>query len=70
MRGVKENCLSCKFFRLLDVESGVCRVEKMALADYPVKQTADRCARWRDSGQQYFIRAGWIKAQKADEAAS
>ncbi|HBG18489.1 MAG: hypothetical protein A2X81_19060 [Desulfobacterales bacterium GWB2_56_26] len=66
MRGVKECCLSCKFFRLVDAETGVCRVEKLAGGGYPTKQTDARCAKWRDSGQQYFIRVGWIKAQKAD----
>lgn len=68
MRGVKECCLSCKYFRLLDAEAGVCRVEKMAVTDYPVKQADERCDRWRDSGQQYFIRLGWIKARKAEAA--
>lgn len=65
---MKDRCLSCKFFRLLDAGSGVCRVEKMDVADYPVKQTDEQCSRWRDCGQQYFIRIGWIKAQKAEEA--
>jgi hypothetical protein len=66
MKGVKNRCLSCKFFRLQNTETGICRVEKMAIADYPIKHTDEQCGKWRDSGQQYFIRVGWIKAQKAE----
>jgi hypothetical protein len=66
MKGVKEQCLSCKFFRLLETDSGVCRVDKGGGVDYPSKQTVEYCAKWRDSGQQYFIRVGWIKARKAE----
>jgi hypothetical protein len=67
MKGVKEHCLSCKFFRLQDTESGVCRLEKMDVADYPIKKSDGHCAGWRDCGQQYFIRLGWLKAQKAKD---
>lgn len=66
MKGVKKHCLSCKFFRLQNTESGICRVEKMAAADYPMKHTDQLCGKWHDSGQQYFIRVGWIKAQKTE----
>jgi hypothetical protein len=66
MKGAKGYCLSCKFYRLDDIDSGVCRVEKECSANYPKKRTADQCQRWRDSGQQYFIRIGWIKAEKAE----
>lgn len=68
MRGVKNCCLSCKFFRLTDVEAGICRVDKVDDGQYPKKQADDLCGRWRDSGQQYFIRVGWIKSQKAEAA--
>ncbi|EKD36422.1 MAG: hypothetical protein ACD_75C01519G0002 [uncultured bacterium] len=66
MKGVKECCLSCTFFRLQDIGSGVCRVDRQANADYPTRQTDEQCGKWRDSGQQYFIRVGWIKAKKAE----
>lgn len=66
MRGVPQCCLSCKFFRLVETELGLCRVEKMVEAGYPAKHPDDSCGKWRDSGQQYFIRVGWIKARQTD----
>ncbi|MFH0781005.1 MAG: hypothetical protein V2B20_03505 [Pseudomonadota bacterium] len=66
MKDAKGYCLSCKFYRLDDINSGVCRVDKGTSADYPQKHTDDQCSRWLDSGQQYFIRVGWIKAKKAE----
>ncbi len=65
MRGVKEQCLSCRFYHLRATDSGVCRVDKGGGGIYPVKQPEDLCPKWRDGGQQYFIRVGWIKARKA-----
>jgi hypothetical protein len=64
MKGVKEQCLSCKFYQLQEINSGLCRVDKGGGAgNYPSKRPADLCPRWQDSGQQYFIRLGWIKAR-------
>ena len=65
MRQVKQICLSCKFFRLEDIHSGLCRVsrslgEKVA---YPMMKNDDTCPNWKDSGQQYYIRTGWIKSK-------
>lgn len=68
MRGVNKCCLSCKFFRLEDVASGICRVEKVEGGAYPKKPKDDCCGRWRDSGQQYYIRVGWIKGREAEPA--
>jgi len=31
---------------------------------YPLKRNEDTCPSWRDCGQQYYIRLGWIKAKK------
>ncbi len=56
----KKNCLSCKYFRLEDSSSGVCRVDK-SVEQYPIKNTEENCGEWVDSGQQYYIRLGWIK---------
>jgi hypothetical protein len=67
MKNVKKNCLRCKFYRLKDVDNGICRVDKEIERDYPTKLNEDNCSRWKDSGQQYFIRVGWIKAQKAED---
>lgn len=59
---MKKDCLHCKHYRLDDIASGVCRVEKMDI--YPSKRNEDVCPSWRDCGQQYYIRLGWIKAKK------
>jgi hypothetical protein len=63
MKGVKKICLSCKYFRLENVDSGLCRVDKASDKNYPDKRKNDDCVRWQDCGQQYFIRLGWIKAK-------
>ena len=63
MSSIKKVCLSCSFFRLKTIESGVCKVDKDLSKDFPEKLTGDTCTRWRDAGQQYYIRTGWIKAQ-------
>lgn len=65
----KKICLDCRNFSLQDTSSGVCKVVK-GLADYPVKATGDSCDQWRDCGQQYFIRIGWIKGELAREQGS
>ena len=67
MNGVKKVCLSCKFFRLENVEMGLCRVDKDSDKKYPKKQANDHCARWQNCGQQYYIRLGWIKAKDKNE---
>lgn len=56
----ERSCLNCKKFRLIDAESGICRVDK-TVDDYPVKGVKDNCKLWIDAGQQYYIRLGWIK---------
>jgi len=62
----KKICLSCRNFSLQETSSGLCKVVK-GLATYPVKATGDSCDQWRDCGQQYFIRTGWIKGRLAQE---
>ncbi|MCP4371914.1 MAG: hypothetical protein GY797_27925 [Deltaproteobacteria bacterium] len=71
MKGIAQTCLSCKFFRLTDSEYGLCREDKAIKPDYPSMIKTDRCDKWIDCGQQYFIRLGWIKAQdRSDEEQS
>lgn len=61
----KTYCLSCKFFKLENTQKGWCRVEKRGdREEYPQVSRDDSCPQWTDSGQQYFIRRGWIKAQE------
>lgn len=59
---MNKDCLHCKHYRLDDIASGVCRVAKMDV--YPPRRNEDTCPSWRDCGQQYYIRLGWIKAKK------
>lgn len=62
---VKKMCLSCKYFRLVDELSGICRVDKSKKDNYPRVLNEDLCDKWKDCGQQYYIRTGWIKARKS-----
>ncbi len=61
---VKKMCLSCRYYRLSDEMSGICRVDKSRKDAYPLKLHEDICELWSDCGQQYYIRTGWIKGQK------
>ncbi|THB71289.1 MAG: hypothetical protein D6B25_18925 [Desulfobulbaceae bacterium] len=63
----ESTCLNCKFFRPEDIYSGRCRVDKATLDHqrYPVMRNDDCCPKWKDAGQQYYIRLGWLKNLKA-----
>ncbi|MDK9707684.1 MAG: hypothetical protein OEL83_11605 [Desulforhopalus sp.] len=65
MKDAKGLCLSCRFFHLQDTTVGICRIDKEMEIDYPRKKIDDQCSQWKNGGQQYFIRLGWIKAQRA-----
>ncbi|MEN8141192.1 MAG: hypothetical protein ABFR97_08230 [Thermodesulfobacteriota bacterium] len=65
----KQDCLHCHYFRVKDIASGICRLAKGADAPRPTKQHGDLCAEFRDSGQQYYIRQGWLKSQAAQQEA-
>lgn len=67
MNKIKKLCLNCKYYRLKNSQSGVCRVDRENSPDYPAKTNEDSCTRWLDCGQQYYIRVGWIKARLAEE---
>lgn len=67
MRQVKKMCLSCRYYRLQDQMSGICRVDKGATTIYPIKGNEDICEKWSDCGQQYYIRKGWIKGKQSQE---
>ncbi|MBU0681847.1 MAG: hypothetical protein KKD73_10545 [Proteobacteria bacterium] len=57
-------CLNCKFFKVDDLQAGVCRKVKGEGAPRPLKRHGDTCDGWQDAGQQYSIRMGWIMAQQ------
>lgn len=67
MNTTKKDCLHCKHYRLDNMYSGVCRLKKNEDGSYPLTQNEDTCDAWCDCGQQYYIRKGWIKAQKDAE---
>jgi hypothetical protein len=59
----KRVCLSCKHFRPKDAAGGRCRLDKDKIepSDYPFMNHGDCCDSWRDVGQKYYIRIGWIR---------
>lgn len=62
MKKIEEVCLRCKHFRLTELDKGICRVVKQESVDkYPVMKNDDSCQSWKNCGQQYYIRLGWIK---------
>lgn len=63
----KSDCIHCKFFRLQSISSGICRQDPGRKGNYPVVACTNTCEHWKDCGQQYFIRKGWIKKQMEAE---
>lgn len=71
MKHLQKICLSCQYFRPLNTDNGVCRLDKTLSPEYPVMLHTDSCSAWKTSGQQYYIRAGWLRNQmenQSDEA--
>ncbi len=68
---MKKMCLNCRFYRLIDLASGRCRVdrEQLVAADLPITLHEYCCDRWRDAGQHYHIRRGWLRSQAAKDHA-
>ncbi|MFP7755922.1 hypothetical protein ACLG6S_14945 [Thermodesulfobacteriota bacterium B35] len=66
---METTCLSCKFYKVEDALSGFCRVAVKETGDRdaerPMVRADNGCDKWVDSGQQYYIRLGWIRAQQA-----
>lgn len=70
---MKATCMNCKYYKIEDELTGFCRVSvkgetgkekkenKMVRQDYT-------CSEWQDCGQQYYIRLGWLKAQKNNDS--
>ncbi len=65
---MEATCLSCKFYKVEDALSGFCRVIVRETgnrdAEKPMVRADSACDKWVDSGQQYYIRLGWIRAQE------
>ncbi len=64
---VKKMCLNCSFYKLEDIYSGLCRVDKEKKPAYPMKLHKDVCDKWVDAGQQYYIRKGWVKNKEKEK---
>ena len=62
-RKVNKTCLRCKYYRPVDEIKGKCRLGrgKIDPSAYPEMAHEDSCDSWKDAGQQYHIRIGWIK---------
>ena len=62
---MKTQCLSCRYYKIHDAQSGTCRVDKPASgkheAEKPTVQADENCEQWKDCGQTYYIRLGWIR---------
>lgn len=70
MKHLQKICLCCQMFRPTTTESGVCRLDKSKSSHYPVMGYHDNCDEWKTCGQQYYIRAGWLKKQLAQAGES
>ncbi len=68
----KQNCLSCRYYTIQDKQTGFCRIEPLTSKDKkgekPQVQADNLCDSWRDCGQTYFIRIGWLKKLAEKEA--
>ena len=62
---MKATCLSCKYYKIKDARTGLCRVEALTSGnhqvDKPEVEAVHHCGQWVDCGQTYYIRLGWIK---------
>lgn len=66
IRTYEKICLSCRHFRPVDRVSGICRVDRSTIdaSAYPLMKHRDSCEYWKDAGQQYYIRVGWVNNLK------
>jgi hypothetical protein len=65
---MKQICMRCKFFKIEDEFSGYCRelgqaVDNDNSSGRQMVKKDDSCGQWKDCGQQYYIRKGWIRAR-------
>jgi len=65
---MKIQCLRCRYYKIHDSQSGTCRVKNPASgkrdAEKPTVQAEGNCEKWKDCGQTYYIRLGWIRNLK------
>ena len=70
MNSIEKKCLSCRHYRPVSLDGGLCRVQKEESAAYPSKKHEESCLLWKNCGQQYYIRVGWLRRQQEKESAS
>ena len=58
------SCLKCHYYKIIDLTTGLCRANREDNSVRPSVQAEMSCEKWRDCGQQYHIRLGWLKAQE------
>ena len=66
---MKSTCINCKYYQIEDEISGYCRITIDGKAvkkkgERPMVRQDHSCEEWRDCGQQYYIRLGWIKSRE------
>ncbi len=71
IKPVIKRCLSCKYYEIKEEQTGFCRMENLTTgnrqAEKPAAKADDCCEKWRDCGQTYFIRLGWLKNMAANK---
>ena len=65
-------CMSCKFYKIEDEFSGYCKEPRNTAsddkADIHIVKHDDSCEKWKNCGQHYYIRLGWVKAKQKQGA--
>jgi hypothetical protein len=51
-----------------DSVAGLCRVSAKKPEERLQVKADESCEKWRDAGQTYYIRLGWIKAHAQKES--
>ncbi len=65
IKKINTHCLNCKYYKIQDAETGLCRVEVLTAGNRdgqkPRVQADNSCSKWVNCGQGYYVRLGWIK---------
>ena len=68
---MKKQCINCKSYKVNDEAGGFCRwsdkTKKTGGQDWSQVQSDNVCDHWVDCGQNYYVRLGWLQAQKKKE---
>lgn len=68
---MKQTCLNCKYYRIEDQFSGYCRSavpgKSVPRAERRMVRQDHACDEWKDCGQNYYIRLGWLKSRQQEK---